>query len=1116
MARGPFQGTYQPGIRPTIVTAPDALVYINGELDIMGCPSCHRKFNLSKYITSISVDLSVESAPGSANITLSIPHYALDDFFFDGVPVITEMMEIEIFGKGYFLMEGLPQYYPIFWGLITEVNESYSGGETTITLQCADILKWWELCQMNVNAAFTVAAGQMGRSIFGNVFYGLNPYDVIWSLAQQSFGDVIIGTGSLVSINVDAKQKTVFTNAMGDIMRYWNERFSRIRSNLLLYGTQGVAVRGDSLYDTYRANKNHTGPFASRAVRTANGGDSGTQMVFDPTDPNVVAFRTQFSQAGQVNFWQSEYQTKLELANAAKEAIGYEFYMDVTGDIVFKPPFYNLDILSNKPVSWIQDIDVIDYDLSSSEAEVVTQVVLQGNFGGNVDYGMPEECTPFTSVTDYHLLRKYGWRSKPYNSEFLADPMLMFYTGLDLLDRMNSKRHRGTVTIPFRPELRLGFPVYLAGKDQIWYVSGISHSIQFGGRAQTVLTLTARRNKFISPKGIGKLKMTAYGSPPAAQGASQGAPDKGKGSQPGGTGGAQPAPKASAPSAFVGYTARQLAKNATFSLNVSNAVTLPAEPLTQDAGAGSAYEPLILRHPKTGRVMGYPNVVMVYTRPFTATPERLAEAQGRKPTGTDRLAKTRKQISADGPGNVDAINKAAGTYGKTDQIEDEHKTNRYSYGLNSAGVYIYAHDQGQDGSGVVKEMLLIDKSRVKVTGETGFTGKTGMIRPVSDERGYELIGHFRYGRGASLRDGSLILTESGKNAMVDIGVQLALSGDLQASLIAQSQGLTSVFSTYPNPADALARLQPDDLATAAVINPDTETPEIVKTGTNFVDTAPLGSPEQKGMQASVEATQLSRALTLAEMTVRDAMSSGVDDKKCHCLTGRAELAFMNVGYQVRTLNGAVADDSVLPSSITAADEDTAAAVESNTPISTTSISGASREALITKVDKFLFNLYSALDAPHTEYEAAIRGDNLPRGRVEDTEAWMFEKPVQEYGNLEPPFSAPNRDALGDPEATMAQIETARSDIKNQWNSFGEKLKSSAKKAELQQEIANLQKELGLKAAARAKLLEQLEHGGGGDLEKQLEDLDAAIAQQQQELAQKQQELAVEMAKSGGA
>ena len=31
MARGPYQGTWRPGIRPTIAHSPDAIVYINGD-----------------------------------------------------------------------------------------------------------------------------------------------------------------------------------------------------------------------------------------------------------------------------------------------------------------------------------------------------------------------------------------------------------------------------------------------------------------------------------------------------------------------------------------------------------------------------------------------------------------------------------------------------------------------------------------------------------------------------------------------------------------------------------------------------------------------------------------------------------------------------------------------------------------------------------------------------------------------------------------------------------------------------------------------------------------------------------------------------------------------------
>ena len=176
-----------------------------------------------------------------------------------------------------------------------------------------------------------------------------------------------------------------------------------------------LLVRGDSIaygYETGRLGIKKGQQTVASCVRSANGGLKAAQLVFDPSDPGVTAFRTQFSSAGEVEFWQSDFQSKLEIANSCKQAVGFEFFMDVTGDIVFKPPFFNLDILSNKPISWIQPIDIIDYDITDSESGVITQLVIQGNFGGNIDYGFGPETTPFTSVTDYHLLRKYGWRSR--------------------------------------------------------------------------------------------------------------------------------------------------------------------------------------------------------------------------------------------------------------------------------------------------------------------------------------------------------------------------------------------------------------------------------------------------------------------------------------------------------------------------------------------------------------------------------------------------------------------------------------------------------------------------------------------------------------------------------
>lgn len=1002
-----------------------------------GCPSCRRSFDLNKYVTQVSVDLSVESVPGSASISLAIPRHSIDSFYFEGRPVITDMMEVEIYAKGFYLVEGMPQYYPIFWGIITDVSDDYADGVHTMSVSCSDILKWWELCRMNINPAFTAAAGQAGKSIFGNVFYGMNPYDVIWTIAQQAFGDVVVGTGSLVSLNQEkGGQKNVFMAALSDVMAYWEQRFSRIRSNLLLYGTNGVAVRGDTLYEAQKTGKGVARqPFASTAVRNANGGSAAGQMVFDPTDPSVVAFRTQFSNAGQVNFWQSEFQTKLELATAAKEAIGYEFYMDVTGDIVFKPPFYNLDVLGNKPVSWIQDIDIIDWNNSQSEAEVVTQIQMQGSYGGAVDYGFPEEVTPFTSVTDYHLLRKYGWRPHPYNSEFMGDPQLIFYHGLDILDRLNSRRHRMTVTIPMRPELRLGFPIYVAPLDQIWYIQGISHNLSMGGRATTSLTLTAKREKFFAPRGVSKLDMTSF------KGASAGNQKKGK-----------EAPKPGSGADTFKYTSRQLSKGASFKLTVGAAATLPPTPESLNKVQGdNPYEPIVLRHPKTGRAVGYPNVTLVYTRPFQPQPDTLAANAGRKGTKPNAYTDPKlKDKLAARFAETQTYMEAQFTATREDDLRTKHLNNRYQYGLNSAGAYVYAHDTKK----VISEMLLLPGPNLASVNEAGkpltvVQGSTALIRPISDERGFEVIGHFRYGRGVALRDGRLIPTFVGRNDAASVDIQLALTGDLFSTLSAQSAGLTAITSTAASPADALARLQIEDTQTAGVFNPDTKQATFDSSGPTFATVAPLGSPSNKGFNNSVEASQLSRALTLAEMTLLRPGDS--PDSNCACLLGRSDLAFMQSGYQVRLIRGTQPDNSTL-----------SPAAEKG-PV----YPGTAGAALLNPTDaasfvnKFLFDLYDTLATPHRKMEQALRGSfvDLPQVTLDESPAGP------PTSALEPPFSAASRMAVGDPAALALTGSTARADTKKAWQDFGNKLKSATDQRRLEGLIA--QDQAALNALVRS-------------------------------------------------
>lgn len=877
MARGPFQGTFQPNLRPTVATAPDAIVHINGEAEIAGCPQCNRSFDLNKYITSIQTDLSVDSVPGSANISLSVPRHSIDDFYFDGTPVITAMMEVEIFAKGYYLVEGLPQYYPIFWGLVTEVSDNYSGGEHTVSIHCADILKWWELCKTNINPAAIGVTGDQGRNLKGNVFASKSAYDIIFTLASQSFGDVLIGTGSVQNFIRD----TAETNrALTDMTLYWEKRFSKMRSNLVLYGTTGVAVRGDTLFQGYSKQPSAYEFIASTAIQNANGIDGG-QMFFDPA--NVTPFKTDYNNAGPGGLTQAEYQTKLEIAVAAKESIGFEFFMDVTGDIVFKPPFYNLDVLGNKPMSWIQDIDVIDWDFSESESEVVTQIVMQGEINSNVEVPLPPEVKPVTTVTDYHLLRKYGWRTQNYNAEFLTNPVELFYHGLDVLDRLNSKRHRGNVSIPMRPELRLGFPIYLAPKDQIWYVSGISHSINFGGRASTTLQLTSRRSKFIAPRGIGTLQLTSFGGEKVEASNKDGMPSTAR------------------------YSSRQLAAHGVFELNRTNALNIPGdEAAFAAAGVDSPASPLILRHPKTGRIVGYPNVTMVYSRPFAVSDVQKVVGQQTNEEAMSRIPKALQDEARRNRKVYEEKQQAQLTPGKDSVVQGKYLHNTYQYGVNAAGVFIYAHDV----SGVIREALTLDTANVKpeANSEVKQANPQTFIRPVSDERGFEVIGHYQYGRRLSLRDGRLIVNNPLDKTKIDL--QLALSGDLGSLMTSQSQGLTTISTGYADPASELATLTPDDTQTAAAFpgaenSPNKRTPVFTDVGDEFIDDAPLSSQENRGVTRSVEATQLSRAVTLAEMAVLEGAMVAKED--CVCLTGRADLAFMASDYQVEVLDGSSPD-----------------------------------------------------------------------------------------------------------------------------------------------------------------------------------------------------------------
>lgn len=973
-----FRGSWEPNRRPYISLTADAYVALQGETTVIACGECRREVDINQFVTGISTEASVDSPPGSATVNMSIPDNRINEFYVEGEFIIIPMMEVEIYGKGYFTIGGFPQYYRMFWGLISSVNQTWSNGVTNITINCKDILRWWELTTVVTNPAFLdIGKSSSGFNLFGNKFAGNNPYAVIIALAKEAMGDFPISDGSFLSFVPDGgPEKGVLSSYAKNIMAYWQLKFGNIWNRLTLYGSSGQAYSFTGVSRTINPVQIANKIFQEEA-QALNLNEATAQFKIQPHE--IAAFKVELSRAGDIDLFQNESQSKLSIALTARDQAGsYEFYCDTTGDIVFKPPFYNLNVIPNKPISWIQDYEVIDDGLNNSEGEVYTHLTSSGNaFGGVMDWGLNDEITtPRTGVIDYHLLRQYGHRRLNLQVEWAGNARKLFYFLLDHLDKVNAKRINGTVTIPMRPELRMGFPIWFPKHEAFFYVQGISHNFSPGGQATTTLTLIAKRSKFIAPKNIGTLKKhvnTTGPSKPPSQNVT-GQNNKNQTTQ----------------------TNSEIATTYDISFPTAVGATSGTQ-ASQDKDSGTRFdEPAVLRDVRTGKILGYPNVVMAYrtTLDDVVLAKLLTEmgsVKGKKPGPGDKTAKT-----DDNKGNYsrtsDGVFQMLAEESRANVI-DQLRLHRYETGMSNAGVYDYAHDV----EGVVKEFSVIpmdsvtwtpavnrrgkgspdqikaiatatnkkiaalqqqltaaqkslataskiakdnqkakdglpqgqsagapeaqfrassvavDEATVQVSSLTkqiqelrlylrdnrGLPNLNMMLRPVSDEFGFEVIGHYRYGRGVFVDRGKIQIQANSdgsnqKNPAVanKLNTQFAAAGGILTDGFSQNV-LGPESTTF---SQAFEEMTPEDYRTGASFtgkqyDANQRLEGIQLTGIQTYTNAINSSRDQAGKGAIfAEADALRRAVTLAELKPTLPSHFVIDGKaafsKCSCGIGR--------------------------------------------------------------------------------------------------------------------------------------------------------------------------------------------------------------------------------------
>jgi len=473
----------------TVQLAPDALILINGE-NTIDDGSGH-VFELRNDITEINTSLSTESSPGTASFTISIPDHDSRRAEIIAYRSICVMSEVEIYFRGRFLKKysGQPDkypYYQAFWGVIIAITENYNDGVHTISVTCNDILRWWAIANVTINPSLlastetlksymtktlkisnadyekflagTVIKDKGGRSIsiFSNNFSMMSIPEILKSLSNVSLLQMVPVEDFLGYKQEAQIPKTTKSVDKMKIMEYWVERMTAVGRHLKIYGLT--------------TNK-----------------DTGLWEL----DKDIIAQVLPYQQIPQAPpMMQSERRSQLEIVNEIKEAIQFEFYMDVSGEIIFKPPFYNLDVRNNLS-SVIDDIDILNWTIVQSESTVLTRIDVKGQLAsvsadGQVVNGIAQ--SPLLGL-------QFGQRVKSFTMPWLnTNDQCLAWAKIELA-RSQADLKTGTITILGRPELRLGYPVYVPSRDCFYYVKAIDHHLAFGGTFTTTLTITAERAK---------------------------------------------------------------------------------------------------------------------------------------------------------------------------------------------------------------------------------------------------------------------------------------------------------------------------------------------------------------------------------------------------------------------------------------------------------------------------------------------------------------------------------------------------------------------------------------------------------------------------------------------
>ncbi len=504
--------------RTVVKQAPDIIVYLDG-LPYLINPyqaTARNDFSLvpiNDHLVGFEGSWDVDSLVPTCSFNLMVPAHQRHMYLAPGGQnILKPMMELQVFCKGYYASpSGNSLYHKIFWGVVRNVAVSDDGKALQIAVSAAGVCYFMQLMTVDTQPALI---SNISRYVvpYTSRFADLGCLQIINEILHDPNFTQEFAVGSIAAQSAEdpnkIKETPLWRSIRAGYITKWQMILRHIAKHAHIFGL--LKPSQQSLSNVVNTN--------NQAYHDTK--KSETDLWYLMYINGIRKYRPDYG-ISQIRLINGRIQTRLDIIRTAAEAVDYQAYQDLNGEIIFRPPLYNLDVTlldssqaaeapsqrlnitdANNPfILRLPEITTESWDEDEAGIQVTREQVY-GNWDVHFQLNWNDQLRGAAEFIDVPKLIQFGLREQPptvcpwidYN-----DPNWLFARAAEDVQRRNRGWRTYQATIPIRPELKLGFPVYVPHRDFYGSLKSLRMTYAVGGAATMTMTLDAIRTRPMFP-----------------------------------------------------------------------------------------------------------------------------------------------------------------------------------------------------------------------------------------------------------------------------------------------------------------------------------------------------------------------------------------------------------------------------------------------------------------------------------------------------------------------------------------------------------------------------------------------------------------------------------------